>query len=207
MAVSYRRETGSFTAPRRQWKPESVMKNLLIGTSLLSLLLFAPGILRAQVDSGPSAGSKLESLKVIAATGDDAGKEVDSAAARKEKPTVFVFVQADKWDRPMARFLRDMDQTLAKDRNDVQIIAVWLTDDVEKAKEYLPKAQNSLKLAQTTFAVFPGDKNGPSGWGINGEAHVTAVVAQDQKVSGSFGYRSVNETDAPSVLKKLKPAK
>jgi hypothetical protein len=146
-------------------------------------------------------------LKAVAATGDAAGKEVDYATERKERPTLFVFVQADRWDRPVARFLRALDQALAKDRNDVQIIAVWLTDDVAKAKDYLPKAQEALQLSLTTFAVYPGDKGGPAGWGINADAHVTAVVAQDQQVSASFGFRSVNETDAPPVLKQLKPTK
>src|SRR5207302_1702303 len=115
------------------------------------------------------------------------------------KPTIFVFVQADKWDRPVARFLRTLDQDLAKSRNDVQIVAVWLTDDVEQSKAYLPKAQDSLKLAQTTFAVYPGDKNGPAGWGVNPNAHLTAVVAENRKVTASFGYRSINETDVPPV--------
>ena len=172
----------------------------------LALVLF-PGILQAQVTSGPTAGSNVEPLKVIAATGDNVGKDVDYSVDRKGKPTVFIFVQADKWDRPVARFLRTLDQTLAKDRADVQIIAVWLTEDVAKSKEYLPKAQESLQLSQTTFAVHPGDKNGPAGWGIDADAHLTAIVAQDQKVTASFGFRSVNETDVPAVIKELKPAK
>jgi hypothetical protein len=183
------------------------MRNVRIGTSLVVALVFGPGTLRAQVESGPSAGSTVAALKAVAATGDAVGKEVDYATERKERPTLFVFVQADHWDRPVARFLRALDQALAKDRNEVQIIAVWLTDDVAKAKDYLPKAQEALKLSQTTFAVCSGDKGGPAGWGINADAHITAVVAQDQKVRGSFGFRSVNETDAPSVLKKLKPNK
>jgi hypothetical protein len=149
----------------------------------------------------------VESLKAVAATGPAAGKEVDYATERKGKPTLFVFVLADKWDRPLARFLRALDQAMAKDRTDVQIVAVWLTDDAAKAKDYLPRAQESLKLAQTTFAVYPGEKSGPAGWGINADAHLTAVVAQDQKVSASFGFRSLNETDAPAVLQKLKPSK
>lgn len=183
------------------------MRSFWMGTSLLQALVFASGTLQAQVESGPSAGSKTEVLKAVAATGDAAGKEVDYASERKEKPTLFLFVQADKWDRPVARFLRTLDQELAKSRTDVQIIAVWLTDDVEKAKAYLPRAQESLKLSQTTFAVYRGDKGGPPRWGINADAHLTVVVAQDQKVSASLGFRSVNETDAPSVLKKLKPKK
>src|SRR5262245_35869174 len=94
--------------------------------------------LAAQTDSGPSKGSKIEPLKVAAVTGDDAGQDVDFAAKRADKPTVFLFIQADKWDRPVARFLATLDQELRKDRQDVAVIAVWLTEDVEKSKEYLP---------------------------------------------------------------------
>src|SRR5262249_50269801 len=161
----------------------------------------------AQTESGPGAGSPVEPLKVVAATGDDAGKEIDFVARHADKPALYVFVQADKWGRPAARFLKTLDQDLNKDRQAVRVVAVWLTDDVDKAKEYLPKAQESLKLTQTTWAVYPGDKSGPKGWSINADAHVTAVVVEERKVSASFGYASVNETDAPAVLKKLKPKK
>lgn len=134
-----------------------------IGCSLFLPLIVAAGALYTQVDSGPSVGSKIERLTAIAATGDAAGKETDYGAERNENPTIFIFVAADKWDRPMARYLRALDQSLAKDRIDVQIIAVWLADDVEQAKEYLPKAHASLKLSQTTFAVYTGEKGGPAG--------------------------------------------
>ena len=43
-------------------------------------------------------------------------------------------------------------------------------------------------------------------WAINPDAHLTAVVAHEGKVVKSFGYRSVNETDAPEVVKRLKKA-
>jgi len=159
--------------------------------------------LHAQTDSGPKAGDKVEPLKVLLAVGDDAGKEKDLAAEQAKKTAVFVFVQADKWGRPMARFLRTLDEELNKNRTDVRISAVWLTDDVDKSKDYLPRAQESLKLQQTTLAVHKGDKSGPNGWGINMDAHVTAVVTQGGKVVASFGFVSVNETDVPAVVKKL----
>jgi hypothetical protein len=89
----------------------------------------------------------------------------------------------------------------------VRIVAVWLTEDADKSKSYVPKVRESLKLSQTGYAVFPGEKSGPEGWAINGDAHVTAVVVENGKVSGSFGYRSVNETDVPAVVKKLQPKK
>ncbi len=169
----------------------------------LAMVILLPGVVRGQVESGPAAGSSAKACKVVALTKDDADKELDFAAQRGDKPTIFVFVQADKWDRPVARFLRTLDQDLAKVREDVHIVAVWLTDDVTLSKTYVPKAREALKLSQTTFTVFPGDKSGPEGWAINGDAHLTAVVVEKGKVTASFGYRSVNEKDAPQVIKKL----
>ena len=176
------------------------LKNLIM---VLTALVIVPGLLRAKVESGPPAEAKVEALKVVVATGDAAGKELDFAAYRKGKPTVYAFFQPDKRDRPMARFLKVLDKELGV--SDVQIVAVWLIEDVEKSKGYLPKAQGSFQLSQTTFAVHPGDKNGPAKWSINPDAHLTVVVAKGNKVIASLGYRSVNETDVPAVMKKVKP--
>lgn len=173
-----------------------------------SLLCFASlQMAVADVVSGPKEGSKVAALKVAMTTGDDAGKDADIAERQKDKPTIVVFVNAERWDRPMARFLRTLDQELLKTRQDVRLIAVWLTDDVAKSKDYLPRAQQSLKLEQTDWTVFLGDKNGPPDWSINSDAHLTAVLVSENKIDATFGYRSLNETDVPAVLKKLKPKK
>lgn len=175
-------------------------------TTFLGLLAFlATSSVWADVQSGLTADSKVPALKVVAATGDQAGQEADFAAQRKDKPTIYIFVPSDKFDRPMARFIKTVDQTLASQRNDVQIIAVWLPDDVAQSKEYLPRAQNSLNLSQTVLAVHPGGKGGAGDWGINPDAHITVVVAEGGKVSASFGFISVNETNAPAIIEKLKP--
>jgi hypothetical protein len=166
---------------------------------------------QADIASGPSEKSKPEPFKAIvvagdeAGKGDDAGKEVDVVALRKDKPTIFVFIPDDKWARPMARYLKTLDDELAAKRTDVRIIAVWLTADVEKSKEYLPRADQSLKFKQTSLAVYPKEKTGPMNWGLNSDAHLTAVLVSDNVVDASFGYRSLNETDVPAVMKKLKP--
>jgi hypothetical protein len=173
---------------------------------IVALSLLMPSVVQAQA-SGPSAGSKMEPLKVLIATGGDAGQEVDVVASRNGKPTVYLFVQAETWDRPVARFIKTLDQELNKDRKEVAIFAVWLTDDVEKTKEYLPKADESMKLAQTTLAAYRGDKNGPPAWSIQPGAHLTVVVAAEGRVVASFGYRSVNETNVPEVLEKINSKK
>jgi hypothetical protein len=178
------------------------MRTLLV----LGLLLAVPVALRADPESGPKTGDKVPALKATVAYGDDAGKESDLADKRKDKPTLYVFVRADKFDRPMFRFLKALDEAVKKDRDDVRIIAVWLTEDADATRAFLTRAEPTLKLLeQTTYAYAP--KDGPKDWNVNGDAHLTAVVAEESKVSASLGFTSLNETDAKDVMKKLKPKK
>jgi hypothetical protein len=172
----------------------------LLGFPLLALPCLAWG---QDVVSGPDKGKKVPALKVFDATGPNKGKEVDYAAERKDRPTVYVFVRADKWDRPMARFLRGLDEAV-RPVEDASVVAVWLTDDPDKAKEYLPVAQQSLQLQATALTCFTGGKAGPEGWGVNADAHLTAVVTNKGKVGATFGFRSLNETDVPAVRDALK---
>src|SRR5215207_1745490 len=162
--------TSSCISPR-----EVLMLASRVATTFFALaVLFGIDAPARAKDSGPAADSGVAALKVLTATGDDAGKEVDYAAARKDKPTLYVFVDSTHWDRPIARFLRALDEELGKRKDDAHMIIVWLTDDVEKAKEYLPRAQESLKLANSTFTIH-GTTGGPADWAIN--ADVTAVAA------------------------------
>ena len=168
------------------------------GASTLALLLFAQ-VAFADVASGPKEGDKPAELKVYAVTGESKEKDVNYTELRKDKPTVYVFVQADKWDRPMFRFVKALDEKLG---DAGQVIAVWLTDDADKSKEYLPKISKYFTNAALT--VFTGEKAGPKDWGINIDAHLTAVVVSGGKVTKSFGYQSLNETDADAVADVLK---
>ena len=99
--------------------------------SLVALI----NVARAELVSGPGAEKKLDALKVFVATGDQASKEVEFIAERKEKPTVYIVVPAEKFSRPMARFIKTLDEKLNAERTDIDIIVVWLTDDVAKTKE------------------------------------------------------------------------
>jgi hypothetical protein len=179
------------------------VKRIVLLATFVLLPLSATMAVHAQSNSGPAAGSKLPPLTVAAVTGDGAGDDVEFVARRAGKPTIYLFVQADKWDRPVGRFIKTLDQELAGTRADAAMIAVWLTDDVEMSKEYLPRAQQSINLAQTSLCVYPGDKNGPAAWSIDPRMHLTAVVADKDRVIDSLGYVSLNETNVPEVLAKL----
>jgi hypothetical protein len=151
--------------------------------------------------SGPERGAPVPKLPVFAATGPHEGKDVDYAAQRQDKPTVYLFIQADKFDRPMARFLRDLDEKLRGDEH-ARAVGVWLTDDAAKTRDHLPRVQGSLKLEATAFTCYDGERVGPKGWNINTDAHLTAVVAAG-KVAANFGFQSINETNVPEIHKAL----
>ena len=156
--------------------------------------------------AGPEVGKPVPALMVLDVTGQNSPNEVDYAELRKELPTVYVFVQADKWDRPTARFLRKLDEAVAKQDQASYIVAVWLTDDVEKTKKYLPLAQQSQQFGRTALACYTADKSGPRDWQLDLAASLTIVVAAQGKVADVRDYRSVNETLVPDVLDALKKA-
>jgi hypothetical protein len=168
---------------------------------------FAAGRSWAQdVASGPEKGKDVPALNVFDATGPNMDKDVDYVAKRKGKPTIYVFVQADKWDRPMAKFLKGLDNAVPKASKDATVVAVWVTKDAAKSKQYLPVAQQALKFEATALTCFTGGDTGPNRWGINADAHVTVVVAVKGKAAALFGYMSVNETEAPAVIAAMKKA-
>src|SRR5437764_4253039 len=128
---------------------------------VLLLSIPAAGVTRADVASGPKEGEKVAPLKVHAVTGEPKDKEVDYAELRKDRPTVYAFVSAKDFSRPMFRFLKKLEEELG---DDGLVVAVWLTDDADKSKEYLGKIADYFKKAPLT--VF-GEAAGPKGWMIN----------------------------------------
>jgi hypothetical protein len=176
------------------------------GFLILALFLLA-GLVRADdLKSGPDPGEKVPELTVYDATGDHKEKDVDYAAERKDKATIYVFVQADKWSRPMNRFLKTLDQAV-KDDGAAYIVAVWLTEKPDESKDYLPRLQQSVKYEATALTCYTGEKIGPKGWNINADAHLTVIVTNKCKVARTFAFQTVNETDVPVVTKALEKAK
>jgi hypothetical protein len=167
---------------------------------------------RAADESGPKAGTQVPALKAYGVAGIAEGKEIDFAAERKDEPTVYVFVQATEGGlpvggRPAARFMKELDNKIGDVSDKAKIVAVWLGEKAfDKHKEYIPKFQMSLKLEKTSLAAFDGEKSGPNNWAVNADTHLTVVVVNKGKVTKSFAFTSVNETDVKDVLKELKAA-
>ena len=171
-----------------------------IAAVTLLALLFTVSRARADVESGPTVGEKIPALKVLHVVGDNEGNEVDTTAERGEKPTLYVFVRTDRWTRPVARTIKVLDEKANKESEDVRLVAVWLTDDKEKTKDYLPRAQQALKLERAILALHADLNTGPENWGINSDADLTVVLTANKKVAARFGFVSPNEKVVEDVL-------
>lgn len=178
------------------------MNRIYSTTAGILLLLVSPA--RGDVESGPTVGEKVPPLKVLHVVGNNEGNEADATAERAEKPTVYLFVRTDRWTRPAARTIKVLDEKANKESDDVRLFAVWLTDDKEKTKAYLPLANQSLKLERTALLLHPDLNSGPEHWGINADADLTVVVTANKKVVARFGFVSPNEKVVEDVLKSLK---
>ena len=170
----------------------------------LAIVVLSTIFARAAIESGPAVDSALPDLKADVVTGDDAGKKITFTTSRKAKPTVYVFIRADRFDRPIARYLKALDKALIELGKDTHIVAVWITEDADKTREYLPKVQQSMKFEATTLALYAEDKVGPNAWALNDRAHVTTIVTDGTKVKARFAEQSLNETNVPEVTAALK---
>jgi hypothetical protein len=175
-------------------------------TWLAAVMLTPTSVAGADLKSGPAVGDKVTALKVYAATGANADKDVDYAALRDGKPTVYLFVSAEHWDRPIARLVKTVDTSLPEASAQAEAVAVWLTDKADEAKDYLPKVQQSLRLQTTALTVFTGVKAGPADWNINGEASITIAVVHQNKVAAVFAHRTVADKDAAAVIDAVRKA-
>lgn len=170
----------------------------------LALFAISSVACRADVESGPKADEKVGELKVSVVVGEKEGKDLDLAADRKDAPTVYLFVNAEKFGRPMARFMKKVDEKIGDVNDKAEAAVVIVGGDVTMWKDRLPKIQMSLKFAKTSMSVFDGAE--PKGWALNTNAHITAVVAVKGKVVKSFAFVSVNEKDEEAVMEALTKA-
>lgn len=153
--------------------------------------------------AGPDVGKPVPELKLTQIHGDQAGKEVDARELAKTTSTIFVTVRKDKWDRPVARVLRQLDEAVSKQDNKARIVLVWVSKDADHAKEYLPKAQQSLKLQASSWNLFNGEVYDAAGWQLSGDGPLNIIIAKAGKVHWGQAFGTVDEKVAAKVTAAL----
>lgn len=178
------------------------LRSFVFGISVTCLV----SVVSADNLTEPAVGTAITPLKVFAATGENAGKDVDYAAERGAKPTVYIFIQHERFDRPLARLLKALEKAAIDAGHEASLVTVFLTDDETKTRDHLPRIQTSLQFTANPLVVFKSSTMGPDGWSVNTDNQLTAIVVKGGKVAAAFGYRSANETVAPEIATALKKA-
>lgn len=148
--------------------------------------------------SGPKVGEKLSSFKVLALSGPQAGKDIELVEAGAKGPTLLIFVHY--FDRPAFRCLKPVDiyaGQLAEHKLTTHII--WLSDDLEKTRQFLERAKNSLNL-RSAVGISRDGPNGPKAYALSDRVTYSILLAQEGKVVANLALVGANDTDAPRVL-------
>lgn len=172
----------------------------------LAMVCAAVSIAFADVTSGPDVGKPLAPLKVRVVQEGKAGEPRDVLADHQEHPTVYLFLSAEKFDRPGAKYLRGVDEQIQKlQKRDplAGLVIVWLTPDPEAGITRVSQIQGSLRLLAGKWTVF-GRESGPDDWGINEQATITTVISRGRDVGASLGYDVVDDADLPAFEAALK---
>ncbi|HMO37350.1 MAG TPA: hypothetical protein PKA06_15030, partial [Gemmatales bacterium] len=170
------------------------------------ILLFTSLVVASndEIPIGPEKGQPVPSLKVTQIHGEHAGKQLD-AKDLAAKGVIYVTIQKDHWDRPIARVLKLLDQEVSKlDKSKPTIFVIWISKDSEHAEEYLPKAQQSLKLQSTSWNHFHGEIYDATGWQLSSDGPLNIVYAKEDKVLWGCCFTSLQERHVYKVMSLLK---
>lgn len=151
-------------------------------------------------DSGPEVGKAPPALPAHQVKKDE--KSNDLLADRKEAPGVVVLVRAEKFDRPLARTLREIDRESFRKNPDAKVLMVFLAQDKKAFRERLVLVDKSLQLDNTILGVTDEEKL-MSDWGARVEDAATAVVLDAGKVVKGFGFAQGSDGQAAEVVKAL----
>ncbi|MBA4016628.1 MAG: hypothetical protein C0483_05520 [Pirellula sp.] len=143
-------------------------------------------------------GTTAKPLNVELLQADGSYAQIDAAQAAAAKPVVYLLIPSARWDRPVARFLKTLDEKLSGYSATAEIRAIWLSAEVDATKEYLPRVQQSLQLQKSSLGVF-ADAEGPEGWQPGNDVQLVAIVGYRGKIAARFAFGSVNETDVQQV--------
>lgn len=168
---------------------------------VVAALAFLGSIARCDSDlsSGPAPNDPVAPLKVFVVSADDNDQKADVAERSRKQPTLYLFVDAARWNRPMFRFVKTLEEQLG---DSDQVVAVWLAKDVDESKTYLAKIRTYFVKA--ALCVAEASPEGPKDWGINPDASLTVVATRQGKVVKSWGYRAPDETKVTEVLAEWK---
>ncbi len=168
------------------------MKTLLVFSFCAAVFAQAPF-------SGPQAGEPLPSFKTLMVNGPDAGREVDTVAGFGDAPVMLVFIH--QLDRNVAAFLRPVED-YAKDRaaaGSLKTLFVYLAPDKVEGERRMQQVVKSLNMKSPVGVSVEGVE-GPGAYGLNKQVAITAIAANQRRVTANVALVQPGMVDSPKLL-------
>jgi len=167
--------------------------------AILAMLLAVFG-----ANPGPEAGKAPPGLPAHLVKKDE--KVADLLADRKDAPSVVVLVRSEKFDRPLARTLRELDRESFRKNPEAKVVMVFLAADKKAWRERLVLVDKSLQLDNTILGVTDEEKL-MADWGASVDHAMTVVVIGGGKVAKGFGFAQGGDGQAAEILQALPKAR
>lgn len=151
-------------------------------------------------DPGPAVGRAPPRIPAHLVKKDE--KVGDLLSDRKEAPSVVVLVRSEKFDRPLARTLRELDRESFRRNPDAKVLMVFLAADTKAWRDRLVLVDKSLQLDNTILAVTDEEKL-MTDWGAGIDHAMTAVVLGGGKVVKGFGFAQGADGQAAEILEAI----
>lgn len=167
-------------------------------TVALLLALVRPVSAQEKVFSGPQAGEKLTTFRVLRITGPEAGRE--AMLPGEGGAVALVFVHA--LERSMVPLMRVVDQYGARQSAKLKTVFVVLSEDRVASEQRLPLVGQSLRLRSPLTLSLDGIE-GPGNYGLNRKCLLTILIAVEGRVAANFALVQPGVADAPAVIAAL----
>lgn len=184
------------------------MKQFTILTAL-AVLAMTTQVQAEDIKSGLQAGKGIGAFNVTKCAGaEDDGVKVGANLCYRCKngarPQVMVFTRSTN-DKNVMKLIKELDKAVAEN-SDKQLRAFVnvLGEDKETLSSEAKKAAQSTKAKNVPFVVPNEFENGPDNYGLNPNAEVTVIVANQSKVASSHAASKAKDLKVDAILADVK---
>lgn len=181
---------------------------LILSLSVAAAVLCTGLIAGEKVKSGLEKGKSVGAFNVTKLCGaeDDGVAEGQNLCYRCKngaRPQVMVFTRSN--DEKVVSLIKQLDEQLAA-HEDAQLRAFVniLGASKDAASDKAKKLAAAAKAERVPFVVPNEFENGPEDYGINPDAEITVIVANESKVVANHAAGSSKDLDVDAIIKDVK---
>lgn len=183
------------------------MKSVL-GLVAAGVMMMSSVAVAEEVESGLKEGANIGAFYVTKAAGAEedgvsTGQNLCYRCKNGARPQVMVFTRST--DDKVVKLIQRLDKQLQK-HEDKQLRAFvnMLGDSKEAAGDEVKKLAGQAKTKLVPFVVPNEFENGPDNYGLNPEAAVTVLLANNSKVVANYAVTDASELEIKTVMSQLK---